>query len=343
MVDTVYRMAPSPYLYPGQPAEERLPIQPYGAFSIGANEMSTLDMASGIQTIANEGVHMQPYFVEYIDDACGERVYTHSDPGTQVLDRQVALTAIDMLKGVLTGGTARGELADFASRQPAFGKTGTQEKNWTAFFVGATPFLSTAVLVRDPDRYTPMADIPEFAAAGVDRVQGGTFPARIWGSIHGAIGLERVGLDATGTARSARSPAGAAVPAGRRMRLRGRRLRAGRTRAASEPGRSSARSTISPASRRRASGRPRAPPDHRTARASRLRTSRRRPSRRPRRRPSSTRFRNVTEPEPPATTLPPRPVLSLDQTGTTIAPDVLDPHAPLPSVPLERRCAGAAR
>ncbi len=26
MVDTVYRMASSPYLYPGQPAEERLPI-----------------------------------------------------------------------------------------------------------------------------------------------------------------------------------------------------------------------------------------------------------------------------------------------------------------------------
>ena len=46
-----------------------MPIQPYGAFSIGANEMSTLDMASGIQTIANEGVHMQPYFVDYIDDA----------------------------------------------------------------------------------------------------------------------------------------------------------------------------------------------------------------------------------------------------------------------------------
>ena len=44
--------------------------------------MSTLDMASGIQTIANEGVHMQPYFVEYIDDARGERIYTHNDPGT---------------------------------------------------------------------------------------------------------------------------------------------------------------------------------------------------------------------------------------------------------------------
>ena len=27
--------------------------------------MSPLDMASGAQTIANEGLHMEPYYVEY--------------------------------------------------------------------------------------------------------------------------------------------------------------------------------------------------------------------------------------------------------------------------------------
>ena len=31
----------------------------------GGNEMSPLDMASGAQTIANEGVHNEPYYVEY--------------------------------------------------------------------------------------------------------------------------------------------------------------------------------------------------------------------------------------------------------------------------------------
>jgi penicillin-binding protein 1A len=191
MVDTVYRMAASPYLFPGQSAVEREPIQPFAAFATGANEMSPLDMAAGIQTIANEGVHYEPYYVEYIDDAFGNRVFTHFDPGTQVLDRDVALTAIDILKGVLTSGTARGSLADFAARRPAIGKTGTQQSNWTAFFAGATPELSTAVMVRDPDRYTPMANIPEFVDAGVPRVQGGTFPARIWGAYMEDVGLEQ--------------------------------------------------------------------------------------------------------------------------------------------------------
>src|SRR5690606_8184489 len=118
----------------------------------------------------------------------------HYDPGTEVLDRQAALTTIDVLKGVLTSGTGR-VLADFAATTPAFGKTGTQERNWTAMFVGATPYLSAAVLVRDPDGYTEMRNIPEFAAAGVDRVQGGTFPARIWGAFMERVSLDRVGAD----------------------------------------------------------------------------------------------------------------------------------------------------
>ena len=182
VVDMTYRMASSTYLYKGQPAEEREPIQPHASFATGANEMSTLDMAAGMQTIANLGVHQTPYYVDYIDDAAGNRIYTHTSKGERVLDTRVALTEISMLKDVLTVGTARHVLADFAALRPAAGKTGTQQSNWTAVFVGATPFLSTAVLVRDPARYTSMDNIPEFLAEGVDNVQGATYPARIWGA-----------------------------------------------------------------------------------------------------------------------------------------------------------------
>ena len=45
----------------------RRPIQPYASFATGANEMSPLDMASGMQTIANHGLHHEPYYVDCID------------------------------------------------------------------------------------------------------------------------------------------------------------------------------------------------------------------------------------------------------------------------------------
>jgi penicillin-binding protein 1A len=170
------------YLYRGQPASDREPISPFLSFATGANEMSTLDMAAGMQTIANEGLHQEPYYVEFIDDVNGERIYTHRGVPRRELDRGVALKTIDVLKSVPSAGTARGELADFARLRPTAGKTGTQDFNTTSWYVGSTPFLTTAVLVRDPDRYTPMENIPEFRAIGIEdgRVQGGRLPARIW-------------------------------------------------------------------------------------------------------------------------------------------------------------------
>ena len=186
VVDTTYRLAKSPYLYQGQPESERAKIEPFASFATGANEMSPLDMAAGIQTIANEGLHRQPYFVDHIDDAAGERLYTHFDPGSQELDTDVALEVIDIMKGTLTYGTAR--RSGLEEGRPAFGKTGTQQDNTNAWFVGATRELSTAVWVGDPDAYTPMAidrvrnpdGVPEFRDVGVPKVQGGTFPAAIW-------------------------------------------------------------------------------------------------------------------------------------------------------------------
>lgn len=192
VVDTTYRMAESPYLYAGQPADERLPIEPFASFATGANEMTPLDMASGIQTVANEGVHKEPFFVEYINTADGERRYTHVDPGTSVLDRDAALETVQIMKGVIRGGTGRDAALELD--RPAFGKTGTQQDNTNAWFVGGTKQLATAVWVGDPDAYTPMVGIPEFQQVGVPKVQGGTFPADIWKAFmdpaHAALPVE---------------------------------------------------------------------------------------------------------------------------------------------------------
>lgn len=177
VVDMTYRMAASPYLYAGQPASEHPIIEPFASFATGANEMSALDMAAGAQTLSNEGLHHEPYYVEYITDHDGAEVYRHDDPGTQVLDPGVALTAVDIMKGVLTEGTARRHPLVGV---PSAGKTGTQESNTNAWFVGYTTQLATAVWVGDPNGYTPMTNIPEFNEENRRRVQGGLYPADIW-------------------------------------------------------------------------------------------------------------------------------------------------------------------
>jgi membrane peptidoglycan carboxypeptidase len=156
-------------------------IKPYASLSTGANELSPLDMASGAQTIANAGVHREPYAIERIEDANGQVLWRFEPPADpeQVLTRDNALRAIDVMKGVIKFGTAR--RTPLVNDRPAAGKTGTQDDNTNAWFVGFTPQLTTAVWVGDPKGYTPMVRIPEFVKKdGYLRVQGAMYPARIW-------------------------------------------------------------------------------------------------------------------------------------------------------------------
>ena len=176
VVDTTYRMSRSQYLYAGQSVLERPPLFPYASFGTGANEMSALDMASGAQTLANDGLHSEPYFIERVEGPTG-LLYEHEGASTRVLTEEAARRTTSILEGVLKSGTARRSALE---GRVAAGKTGTQDNNTNAWFVGYTPELTTAVWVGHPDLYLPMENIPEFVAVDVPRVQGGTFPAAIW-------------------------------------------------------------------------------------------------------------------------------------------------------------------
>ena len=157
-------------------------LNAYPSLATGNNEISPLDMASAFQTIANQGVHLDPYMVEKIVRPDGSILYQHEAQPVQVITPQVADSAIDVLKGVLTRGTGRN--GRLANDRPAAGKTGTQSFNTNAWFVGATPQYTAAVWVGDPKGQTRMRNIPEFVHdrrfGGVNPVHGGDYPVRIW-------------------------------------------------------------------------------------------------------------------------------------------------------------------
>jgi membrane peptidoglycan carboxypeptidase len=294
VVRMTYAMAKSPYLYEGQLEAERTPLQPFPSLATGANPMSPLDMASGAQTIANEGLHMEPYYVEYIDDWQGQRVYTHEDPGVQVLDRGVSLQEVDVLKGVLISGTGR----RFPLSVPAAGKTGTQQDNTNAWFVGFTPHLTTAVWVGDPDGYTPMINVPEFDQ---DRVQGGLYPTEIWQAYMEPAHAFYSVADWEAAPAPARGP--------QRLFLPGNEC-------------------IYVVTGYQAVPAPAAPPPQQPAGFAS-------PQAPPTTVPSGTT--PPAPPAPPATVL--EPVYSRADSGTTIPPNVLDPRAPINTVPLDYRIA----
>lgn len=142
--------------------------------ALGAIDVSPLEMASAYGVFANHGTRLPPTPVLRILDGEGKVILDNTAEGArvgeQVISPEVADNVTDVLRGVLTNGTASGR----GIGRPAAGKTGTAQANENAWFVGYTPTLSTSVWLGylTPQSLTRIA--------GVGEVTGGSIPARTW-------------------------------------------------------------------------------------------------------------------------------------------------------------------
>ena len=142
-----------------------IPPRPDLAVTLGAREVTLLELVGGFQVFQLGGQRRPAYIIESITTVSGEPLFTHSETaGTPVYDIANASMMVKMMKGVLERGT--GTRAAFG--RPAAGKTGTSQ-NWRdAWFVGFTPDYIAGVWVgNDDDR--PM-----------NKVAGGGIPSTIW-------------------------------------------------------------------------------------------------------------------------------------------------------------------
>jgi penicillin-binding protein 1A len=143
--------------------------------ALGAIEVKPLQMASAYGVFANHGKRAPATPVKQVVDASGKVIIDNSkadEQAKQVIPDVIADNVTDILRGVLTEGTAAGK--DLGDR-PAAGKTGTTDNFANAWFVGYTPTLSTSVWMGYKDCNCPMHGIN-----GVRSVFGGTIPASTW-------------------------------------------------------------------------------------------------------------------------------------------------------------------
>ncbi|MBX6378224.1 MAG: PBP1A family penicillin-binding protein, partial [Clostridia bacterium] len=128
-------------------------LEPTLDIALGSYEVTPLEMAVAYAPLANLGWAVEPVAILRIVGPDGQVVEEQRPRTRKVLDEGVAYILTDVLKGVLTRGTARnlGPLLD----RPAAGKTGTTEFSDNAWFVGYTPDLVAAVYVGN-DRPSPL-------------------------------------------------------------------------------------------------------------------------------------------------------------------------------------------
>ncbi len=107
---------------------------------------STLDMAGVYATLDNHGKRVSPALVKSAEHR-DRTVRTPNPLGGQVITREAADTATKAMTGVVRSGSGTRAAGDYA----AAGKTGTSENNRSAWFVGYTPELVTAVALFGED------------------------------------------------------------------------------------------------------------------------------------------------------------------------------------------------
>ncbi|TQS19786.1 penicillin-binding protein [Microbispora hainanensis] len=110
------------------------------AFSIGSALVTPVEQAAGYSIFANEGKHVDYHVVKEVrkDKAV---VFAERREAKQVITPEAAADSVAAMEEVLKTGTAQGK----GIGRPAAGKTGTNNDNKEAWFVGFTPQISTAV------------------------------------------------------------------------------------------------------------------------------------------------------------------------------------------------------
>ncbi len=128
--------------------------------------VSSLEMASAYATLENNGKYREPTCIIKILDADGNVVVGDDVKESFVYNADAANQMVDIMKGVITRGTAVGLGLD--NGMPSAGKTGTTNDKKDGWFCGFTPYYTTAVWVG--------FDTPKT----VDDLYGSTYPGRIW-------------------------------------------------------------------------------------------------------------------------------------------------------------------
>ncbi|MFD0397004.1 transglycosylase domain-containing protein [Kitasatospora sp. NPDC127121] len=151
------------------------------SMTLGTATPSALDLAGAYATLANHGQANAPWSVLKLARVhTGGAVDAPKMPDhtpVDAIDRPYADTVTDVLRDVI-GPRGTGAAALDLGR-PAAGKTGTTDSNLSAWFAGYTPELATTVgLFRENPK--THAKEPLAGTAGLARINGGTFPTRIW-------------------------------------------------------------------------------------------------------------------------------------------------------------------
>ena len=128
-------------------------LYPVYSLPLGSAEVTLWDMVKAYSVLANQGVRLEPYGIERIEDRTGRILEEHSRLSQAVLAPETAYVVTNMMESVISSGTGWGARAR-GFQHPAAGKTGTTNDYADAWFIGFTPKVVCGVWTGYDERKT---------------------------------------------------------------------------------------------------------------------------------------------------------------------------------------------
>jgi penicillin-binding protein 1A len=151
-------------------------IDPVPSMFLGTSDITLYEMVGAYGTFANKGVFTQPIFVTHIEDKHGNVIARFRPERHDALDEQTAYLMINLLQGVVDGGSGarvRWHPVYGGVTGPVAGKTGTTQNHSDGWFMGVTPQLVSGVWTG--------ADLRSIHFADISTGQGANMALPVWG------------------------------------------------------------------------------------------------------------------------------------------------------------------
>ena len=169
-------------------------IERFPSTTIGAAEVSPLELAQAYTGFATLGTSVRPFPIVRVESAEGEVLWEPQPERTTVLDSLTARIMVDMLQDAANRGTGGNHRTSERfpdglpwGEVPTAGKTGTTNDGTDTWFMGFTPNLQAGVWF-GMDRPVPIVDITREGG----QATGGGFAAPVFGRFmhHVYYGME---------------------------------------------------------------------------------------------------------------------------------------------------------
>ena len=122
------------------------------ALCVGPADISLWEMVAAYNTFPSKGVYVEPIFVTKIEDRQGNVISEFTSRKHEAIGENTAYLMVNLMQGVVQGGTASRLRYRYNLMGEIAGKTGTTNDNSDGWFIGYTPTIVAGVWTGAEDR-----------------------------------------------------------------------------------------------------------------------------------------------------------------------------------------------